>query len=208
MRCIEKHGQTVRVLRIFTCIFIVLDMVPIIGSAQSRSANPEVSVQLSIGKNRFRIGEVIEVKLEIVNVGKTPFLIGNGILLNHSGPISHLDLTLKDAHGAESPKMLFNADSFGIRPAKPAAQAALDGWLLLRSNCSFGKTFILSEEVFSFLHKPGRYELSGVYLSRSIADKEAYLAVGLSDADVAAVNFPSWSGKLQTNTLEFEILAH
>src|SRR6266850_2579140 len=79
--------------------------------------SPKINLELSLDKAKFSVGEPIRLKLEISNVGRVPFLIGNDVPLD-ADPNSHLELELRDESGHVSPQIGFNADSFGTRQVR------------------------------------------------------------------------------------------
>ena len=175
---------------------------------QIRNTEPQISVRLTIPKRTFTVRESVTVRIHISNVGNKPVIVGNLPSLSsmsRNAP-SRIQLELRDKHGRSSPSVEFTDDKFSPRVEASPAIALLRSWLLLYPECSLVVDVSLDRELFAFLGKPGKYTLSGTYLSSGLLYPSAYRDVGLTEEDVHSLPFQSWSGRISTNTLNFEIV--
>lgn len=172
----------------------------------TESAKSEIAVRLSVPKRAITAGEPFDVRVEIWNVGKTALFLRSKINPLMSDGISSLNLSLLDSRGRSSPAVTL---AEGMRPPpipeQNAFQALLGEWVLLPPGYSLGTTLSLNDSYFEFLRMPGRYQLTGTYSSVGLDSPAAFQRLGLDRAQIEALPFPSWSGKVRTNIVSIQV---
>ncbi len=179
---------------------------PVQGQKPVPNPTPEIAVSLSVTKRRITLGEQLGLRVEISNIGSSPFFVRSRILLIDDG-ITSLELALRDARGRLSPAVHV-AESMHppATPQEDAFKALLGEWTVLAPGYSVTHTIPVDDTYFEFLRGPGRYQLSGTYSSVGLDSPAAYLRLGLSRSKIEALPCPSWSGKVQTNSVWIEIV--
>ena len=74
-------------------------------------------------------------------------------------------------------------------------------WLVLYPGYAVRATLLIDKTLFSFLDTPGKYKLRAAYSSGGLSYPGNYRQLGITDKDVAGLTYPSWSGKVQTNSV-------
>jgi hypothetical protein len=167
---------------------------------------PQIAVHMSLAKRFFDVGEPIVIDIRISNVGESPVIVGN-YASTVSGGVSRLEFELRDSHGRLSPATQMIADNFGPRPSNDeTASKLLGSFVLLRPGYSLVVKTSIDASLLSFLGKPGRYRLSATYASGGLEYPPLYHNLGLTDEAVKSLPFSSWSGKVSTNTVSFDVV--
>jgi len=194
------------------CFMVFLNLLfslayPAIAKQKTATADqsPSITVQLIVPKKTFKLGESVPVTVYITNVGKTPVLIQNLLSTSHNSP-SHIVFSLTDSNRRRSPSLELIGDRFSPRVEVSPAAALLRSWLLLWPKCSFTSEIRLDSELFTFLGKTGKYELSGTYFSSGLQYPSAYREIGLTEQDIQSLPFQSWTGHISTNAVNFQMV--
>ncbi len=169
------------------------------------STEPQICVHLSAVRTKLSVGEPLALKVTITNTGTRPILIANSVSFGTSG-LSRIEFTVVDSQGKVSPAMRLISDLFAPNPKVSPATALLGSWLLLRPGDSWLSNTGIDKSLFEFMAKPGKYTLSGTYSSAGLSYSPTYHQLGLSKEDVDSLPYQSWSGKLPTNEIKFEVL--
>jgi hypothetical protein len=188
--------------------FPILLLLPLMAFAQASKFPPDqLKVHLVLNKQEFRLGERIELKVEILNASQKPLLIANEIYLS-SGLVSYLEPELSDSRGPISPRGAIISDRFSPLEKKSASETVLNFFLLLRPETSFVERFKLFDlfDTFGYVLHPGTYSLKAYYSSNGLFYPPAYQMLGLTEEDVNSLPFQAWHGKLATNEVSFRIL--
>jgi len=172
------------------------------GQAGALPANSnKVAVRLSLAKQRYMVGEQIQVRVEVENQGNEPLYVSNSIseVENRMG---YVQFDLTDAKGhRQSPQSRWIGDVFAPSPQEPDWRVLLGSWPLLSPQSSISSQLSLDGAMFPFLTRPGRYKLSGTYSSAGLSYGLNYSRMGLKQEDVASLRFSSWSGKVRSNSV-------
>jgi hypothetical protein len=98
------------------------------------------------------------------------------------------------------------ADYAPVTPSDENAAAKLLGsFALLHPGTSLLFDFSIDKTLFEFLGKPGKYKLSATYAAKGISYGREDL--GLSDAVLGALTYPTWSGKISTNEVFLNVVS-
>jgi hypothetical protein len=177
-------------------------------SAQAKEIPPDqLKVHLVLNKQKFRLGEPIELKVEVLNASQKPLLVANKIYLS-SGSISYLELELSDSKAVIPPRRTIISDQFSPLEKKSASETVLNFFLLLRPETSFVERFKLFDlfYIFGYVLHPGTYSLKAYYSSNGLFYPPAYQMLGLTEEDVNSLPFQAWHGKIATNEVSFRVL--
>jgi hypothetical protein len=211
MRPVSQHNFASSRGRIKLCILILLAFVGLCEPASTSYAQiqngsgPRISVHLSLPNRAFNAGEKIRAELRVSNRGDGPILIANNIAMVN-GQASRLDLKLTDVHGNISPGTNWIADYAPIvQSDENAASKLLGSFVLLHAHTSLIFDFTIDKSLFEFLGRAGRYKLSASYASKGIS--YGHDDLGLSDALLSALPYPSWSGKIWTNEVFLNVVS-
>jgi len=185
-------------------------MLPMSVAGQSSYApKPEISVGIALAKKEFRLGDPMELKIEITNIGPKAILVPNHLSL-FGGDEAYFEIELSNGKVLISPRMGFVVDSFP-NPSKnkeSPTEIVLSSFVLLPPGTSFVQRIAL----FNYLNvrkyelKAGSYKLKGYYSSNGLFYPPAFHSLDLSEEDVKSIPFEAWHGKLATNELSFTIL--
>jgi hypothetical protein len=167
---------------------------------------PKISIKLSVEKKHFAKGESIPLRIDVVNSGTDPVLIGNFISESRGVPSPVIDFELKNSQGEEiSPDVVIISDSFSPRKPPNATVAFLTSYLLLYPGYGLTTQAVIDETLFKALRIAGDYRLSVTYSSNGLMYPPTYRQLGLSDDDVKSMPFPAWRGKLSSNEVRFTV---
>jgi hypothetical protein len=169
---------------------------------------PEISVTLALAQPVFRMGNAMELKIEITNIGQKPVLVPNRLSL-FEGETAHLEIELSRGKELLSPRMTVVVDYFPNPPKikKSPAEIVLGAFVLLPPGTSFVQRISLSDylAVRKYDLKVGHYKLKGDYSTGGLFYPPGF-PQGLSEDDAKSLPFDAWHGKLSTNELSFAIL--
>jgi hypothetical protein len=167
---------------------------------QSTSPGSDLFVTLSTAKETFKIDETIEVRVEIRNQGKDPLFIGNEIP-DYLDWIYDLRLTLTNERGDISP-ILTSAGPLVLpfNRKESIAHAVSANWITLLPGYFFGRTIPIDGSIFSFLRRPGRYSLMGIYKSDGMESPVQFNRLAASPKEIASLPYRSWKGEVKTNS--------
>jgi hypothetical protein len=190
----------------FCAALVMLTGLCATSSGQTQTARgPKVFVHLSVPNRAFRAGDVIHVQLRVSNKGDEPILVANAVSMARGG-VSRIELKLTDVRGKVSPSLEMIADYAPVTLSdNNAASKLLGSFVLLRPRTSLLFDFTIDKDVFEFLGKPGNYKLSATYASNGIS--YGHDVLGLSEAVLKALPYPSWSGKMSTNEVFLNIVS-
>jgi hypothetical protein len=183
---------------------------PALGKAQTQTPNgKQIEVRLVPRKKAIRVGDSLEVRVEIWNVGPHPFFIEKAIY-QPCGPSSPLSLRLElgppikpqegYGHGCAA-DCLDEGDNF--------ARKLINHWTSLLPETFYGTVLTMDPDFFPQLKTPGRWRLRGTY--RSIGGLSSGVCLGSvlhpEDAQqISALPYAAWEGETETNTVWVEVL--
>ncbi len=164
-----------------------------------------IAVRLSLDKQRYTVGEQIQVRVEVQNQGSEALIIPN---LTTAADVraGYVQFDLTDAKGRRQTPQLRVSELLGSVQLEPDWRLLLGQWLVLYPQTSFTSQLSLDGATFPFLTKPGRYKLSATYSSAGLSYGVNYRRLGLKEKDVASLRFPSWSGKVRSNSVWISIV--
>jgi hypothetical protein len=169
-----------------------------------RDGKEIISVRLSLPRTVVVAGESAQVVVEITNDGDDPVLVEN---LFGAGA-SQIKFNLSDSNGVTSPGSVNMVGDYFASPAKAdPLEVLLKTWLLLRPKYSLLTTVKLDGNDYSFLAKPGKYHLYATYASTGLSYPPTYMHLGLTKADVDALKYESWSGKIRSNEVSLKVVS-
>ena len=185
-------------------------MLPISVAGQSSyTPKPEISVGIALAKKEFRLGDPMELKIEITNIGQKAILVPNHVYL-FSGEEAYFEIELSSEKTLISPHMGFVVDHFPnpSKTKKSPTEIVLGSFVLLPPGTSFVERIALFDylSVRKYELKAGTYKLKGYYSSNGLLYPPALQSLDLSEEDVRSLPFEAWHGKLATNELSFTIL--
>jgi hypothetical protein len=193
------------------CIEMLLAFIGLCGTSSTsyaqvqNDARPKISVHLSVPNRAFTAGEEIHAELRVSNRGDAPILVANNVSMVNGG-VSRLDLKLTDVRGNISPGTNWIADYAPVvQSDENAASKLLSSFVLLHPHTTLLFDFTIDESLFEFLGRAGRYKLSASYASKGIS--YGHDDLGLSDALLKALPYPSWSGKISTNEVFLNVVS-
>jgi len=183
---------------------------PIKTAAQGDSQRPDTAIEVRLipKKKSIRVGEPLEVRVEIWNISRQTFFIEKAIY-EMCGP-SPLSLRLElgppmkpqIGHGCASDCLWRPEDGF--------ARRLVMGWTSLPGGNFYGTVVSMYPDEFPQLNKPGRWRLRGTY--KPAGD----LSAEVSCLDAAPIpnnkelidNLPykPWQGHADTNSVWIEVL--
>jgi hypothetical protein len=176
-----------------------------LGQAED-TQRPQIAVRMSLTKRLFHVGEPVAIDVHVSNVGKAPVIVGNDVSVV-SGAVSRLEFKLRDIHGHLSPATQMISDNFGSRPTNDdIATKLLASFVVLRPGNSLVVRATVDSVLFALLSKPGSYQLSATYASGGLEYPPVYHRLGLTDEAVKSLPYRSWTGKVSTNTVSFDVV--
>ena len=211
MRPVSQHNFARSRGRVKLCILTLLAFVGVCEPSWTSYAQiqndsgPKISVHLSLPNRAFTVGAQIRAQLRVSNRGEAPILVANNVYMV-SGQASRLDLKLTDVHGNISPGTYWIADYAPVvQSDENAALKLLGSFVLLHPHASLLFDFTIDKTLLEFWGKAGRYKLSASYASKGIS--YGHDGLGISDALLSALPYPSWSGSISTNEVFLNVVS-
>jgi len=179
-----------------------------LGNPQTQdSRNKQIEVRLIPKQKSIRVGEVLEVRVEIWNVGSKPLFIKKTIY-DLCGP-SPLTLRLElgplmkpqPGHGCASDCVYDAKDSFARRLAYHRTT--------LPSGDFYGTIVAMNPDSFPQLNTPGRWRLRGTYESTGdLSSSLCFDTAPIPDEkeQVKGMPYEAWQGSVNTNTVWVEVV--
>ena len=172
----------------------------------SQTGLQPIAARLLLDRKTFSVGETINAAVEISNQTRQPVVISNVVTIagDSSG---HIQFKLTDAAGKEFPSATLITDSFSRSYVPENSWSSVLGrWLVLYPGYSIKATLQVDKTLFSILDTPGKYKLQAAYSSGGLSYPANYHQLGITDRDVAALRYSSWSGKILTNSVWITIV--
>jgi hypothetical protein len=204
-----RRSHAIRHLKA-TLSILAVSIPPSLAAGQTNHApKQEISVSMALAKQEFHLGDPMELKIEVTNIGQKPLLVPNHLSL-FRGEEAYLEIELSNSNGLLSPHMGFAVDRFPnpSKEKKSPSEIVLNRFILLPPGTSFVQRIALFEHLSALKYqlKPGTYHLKAYYSSGGLLYPPGYQNLGLSEKDVESLPFEAWHGKLATNELPFTIL--
>jgi hypothetical protein len=180
-----------------------------LGSPQKQDTKgKQIEVRLVPYKKSIRVGEILEVRVEIWNLGSHPLFIEKAIY-EPCGPSSPLSLRLElgppikpqEGHGCASDCVYGTKDSF--------ARRLVNRWTSLPAKNFYGTTVAMDPDTFPELKTPGRWRMRGTYKpSGDLSSEMCFDTAPLPDEkeQIKALPYEAWQGETDTNTVWIEVL--
>ncbi len=177
-----------------------------------RAANPQepnqidnqIEVRISPATKTVTVGEQLEVRVEIRNIGNQQLLIDKNVFeWCDASPLSlYLELgpPLKPSVGTGCA-----ADCFW-KPGESLANRVVESWIPLPVGHFYGATVRMDQSFFPQLQTPGRWQLRGRYRSDGASSSSACLRWDPEEA--AKLPYKAWKGAVDTNVVWIEVVRH
>jgi hypothetical protein len=198
----------VKNLGIVMLLALLARAMPLFGQVQSlfpKESPPRISVHLSVAKKTFKLGEPIELRVEISNQSNDVLFVGREIALKDPW-IYSLWLSVFDAKGQGSKQLVGWGEPFPVGLEESFVDALVKGWIPLPPKYFYGTTVRLDEAGFYFLRKPGHYRIAGGYYSRGMDAPLHYNRLSLSPEEIEKLPYKSWKGEVEANSIWIEIV--
>jgi hypothetical protein len=179
-----------------------------LGDPQTQDAEgKQIEVRLIPKKKSIKVGEVLEVRVEIWNVGSTPLFIEKTIYdLCLPSPLS-LRLELgppmkpQAGMGCASDCIYGANDSFAGR--------LVDRWTTLPPGDFYGTVVTMHPDSFPQLNTPGRWRLRGIYKSiGNLSSSPCWDMAPIPDNEeqIKGLPYEAWQGEVETNNAWIEVV--
>jgi hypothetical protein len=189
------------IVRAFTQVSILVLALSVAQAVANQRDSDELSVRLSLDKQRYEVGERIQVEVRVENQSDQALVVSN-LISEVDNSEGYVAFKLIDAAGhGQPPQTRLIGDSFAPFPQKPDWRTVLGRWLVLHPKDSIASHLELDQAMFPSLTEPGKYEISATYSSAGLSYGLNYGSLGLTAQDVASLPFRSWSGKVQSNSV-------
>jgi hypothetical protein len=177
--------------------------VPTAETGHAEKQAPGITVTLSVPRKAFKRSEPIPVRMEIYNACSETVLINRLATLP-----AHLTLFVFDERGRRSPAVRNVSSTPSPRAeGQPESWAFLKWWVALDPRHFYGSTFEIDSQEFPFLAKVGRYRLVGSFMSTGGYPPELVQnIVSVSPEVPSKVPYPIWTGRVDTNSVWFEVV--
>jgi len=173
----------------------------VFGQNEVASAEP-IEVRIALDHKEFHLGQPVELRLEISNIGREPLLIANSVSL-FGNEDAFLEIELRGKKGLLSPHIGMSADRFPQpeKNPKPPSEIVLKSFLVLRPGTSYVQKLPLYEHLSALDYglTPGNYTLGTYYSSNGLLYPSMCGTQGLTESDVKSLPFRTWQGNVSTN---------
>jgi hypothetical protein len=179
-----------------------------LGSPQTRDTKKkQIEVRLIPKKKTIKVGEALEVRVEIWNVSSKSLFIRKAVYeLCQLSPLS-LRLELgppmkpQPGHGCSDDCIYDAKDSFATRLAYQ--------WTILPAGDFFGTVVTMDADTFPQLNTSGRWRLRGTY--ESTGDLSLALCFNTAPIhdekeQIKGLPYEAWQGAVDTNTIWIEVV--
>jgi hypothetical protein len=179
---------------------------PTVGNPQApEKDNKKIEIRISPMTKVIKVGETLDVRAEVKNVGSKPLFIEGTIYeLCAYSPLSlHLDLgpPLKS-----QVRWLCAADCVD-EPKASFATRLVERWILLPVGNTYGAVLHLDPDSFPQLKTPGRWRLRGKYRSGGDLSSSICLSpVPLDPQQIEKLPYKAWQGEQDTNVAWIEVV--
>ena len=168
----------------------------------------QIEVRLVPKKKSIKVGEVLEVRVEIWNVGSKPLFIEKAIY-ELCGPTSPLSLRL-ELGPPMKPQGGFGCAGDCAYTAKDSfARRLVYRWTTLPPGDFYGTVVAMNPDSFPQLNTPGRWRLRGTYKSvGNLSSSPCWDLAPIPDKEeqIKGLPYEAWQGELGTNTAWIEVV--
>jgi hypothetical protein len=180
------------------------------GNPQAQETkDPQIEVRLIPKKKSVKVGEALEVRVEIRNVGTQAFFIPSEIFnLCSASPLS-LRLELGPPLDPKTPPGGGCSSTCVYDAAHTFVNRLLARWTVLQPGRFYGADITLYREFFPQLYTPGRWRLGGTYQSDGNLSSSPCLDLApIPDIaeQIARLRVAGWQGKVDTNTVWINVV--
>ena len=194
---------------LFAAVFMPLVFTSANSGQENVVPKRQLEVHIALNRAEFHLGEPIELKLEITNVGQEPLLIPDNVSLFGDAD-AFLELELHGKKGLVLPRMGWASDCFPTpeKESKAPSEILLGTFLLLRPGTSYVQRLTIHERLRALQYelKPGYHTLRTYYSSDGLLVPSMCGTQGVTANDIKALPFRTWHGKVGTNKVSFRIL--
>ena len=169
----------------------------------AETSEQQIKVKLTCDTPNVRVGDGIDLKAEIVNVGPTTVFVAKE--LNGAGnAISKLNLYLEVGSQLQPPMTHTAADSVPGRK-EPFANLFAKFWVALAPAHFYGGNLYMSSSDFPRLNIPGRYKIRGEYISRGFYLPTPNNPLQSYIEELKALPYKPWEGLVETNSIWIDV---
>jgi hypothetical protein len=195
-----------RIAFLFSLLSCLTAALPGIAKAQSSDkVSRQIEVRISPRTKVVIVGEALEVRVEVWNVGSEQLFIEKTVhnLCGYSPLSLRLDLgpPLKPGPGegcasdcADDPRASFTGRVVGR-------------WMPLPVGHFYGTIVHMDADSFPQLQTPGRWRLRGEYTSNGdVSSSVCFFKVSLDPEQIAKLPYKAWQGKEDTNAVWIDVV--
>jgi len=203
----HSNEITIKSCRLTLVIFSCLFALPATGQDPERTQSGEgLILRLVSPKRAYVLGEPVLLRLEIQNRTEENLFVGRN-LIGADNETCTVHLTLRDHNGRESPHPMVIVDDGPGPRTEGFVTLLLRDWIVLPAGTYFGATEVLDKRSFSFLGKPGEYQIVGKYQCAGMLDPSQNNPLRDRTQDIAQLPFRTWEGEIRSNVLWIKIVA-
>jgi hypothetical protein len=191
-------------------LFLTLGVFQPLASGNPQTQDTEskqIEVRLIPKKKSINVGEALEVRVEIWNIGSKPLFIEKDIYELCGGSPLSLRLELGPAM---KPQARPGCASDCVYTAKDSfARRLVYLWTSLPKGDFYGTVVTMDPEFFPELKTPGRWRLRGTYKSvGGLSSSHCFDSAPIADNDeqIKGLPYEAWQGEVDTNTVWIEVL--
>lgn len=172
-------------------------------SSVTDTGRPEIEVKLSVQKRSIRVGESLEVRVEIWNVGDATIFIKNDIY-NPCAP-SPLSITLIGRSPLKGAGFGCASDCFDD-PKEDFTKVLVRRWTVLPRGNFYGAIIHLHPDFFPQLRTPGRWLLKGQYASDGLSSSACINHIPVDPDKAGNLPYKAWEGRVDTNSVWLDVV--
>jgi hypothetical protein len=182
---------------IFT-ISLCLAVSPVLGIAgtgQSDRSSSQIELRLTPKTKIVRVGDELEVRAEIWNVGTNDLFIERNIYTRCAHSPLQLSLEGRTPIKDDGPGQGCAADCLDD-PKQSFADRLTQQWILLPAGNFYGTTIRMNSDSFPQLRTPGKWILQGTYTSDgNLSASFCMNEISLDPQEVKKLSFRAWEGQ-------------
>ena len=180
----------------------------LLGKQSTENSNgKQIEVRLLPRTKSIRVGDSLDVRVEIWNVSSHPFFIKKAIY-EPCGPSSPLSLRLELGPPLKSQKGIACAGDC-LEGSDNFTTKMVNRWISLPPKTFYGTVLRMDPDFFPQLKTPGRWRLGGAYKSIGGLSSTSCLGPYPSPEEtrqISALPYAAWEGEVETNSVWVEVL--
>lgn len=188
-------------------MFLVLGLLQLSALGNSRPDDSrKIEVRLVPKKKTIKVGEALEIRIEIRNVGSEALFIHKDIF--QLCGISPLSLRLELGPPIKPQPGIGCASDCVYRAGESLARRLALFWTILPPGDFYGTVVSMYPETFPQLNTPGRWRLRGSYRAKGdLSSSFCFDPAPIPDKDEQLESLPykAWQGEVETNSVWIEV---